>query len=66
MSDLKDIWNQKSAFSHLREQSWEQWLAEIEVISEQQEIEMPATEELEQLYSQGKTPLEVLVLQESE
>ena len=60
MASLNDIWNQPK-----NKIPWDQWLQEIEALSDQQEIEKPATEELEQLYSQGTTPLEALLLQES-
>jgi len=62
VSSLKDVWNQKPNDDQI---PWEQWLSEIEALSEQLEIETPAEEELEQHHSQGKTPLEVLNDQEN-
>ena len=62
MADLDKVWNQKSSGNDL---PWDEWFAEIEVLSEQQEIEMPDETDLDEYYAENLTPLAAITRHEA-
>jgi len=61
MDDLDNVWNRRSLGNEL---PWDEWFSEIEVLSEQQEIEMPEETDLNEYYGTGLTPLAALTKHE--
>jgi hypothetical protein len=61
MRDLDNVWNQRSSGNEL---PWNEWISEIEVLSEQQEIEMPEETDLNEYYRTGLTPLAAITTHE--
>ena len=63
MADLDKVWNQRSSAGN--DLPWDEWISEIEVLSEQQEIEMPDETDLDEYYGENLTPLAAITRHEA-